>query len=185
VKNPFLIGAKVYLRPLEREDAPLFVPWVNDAEVTRTLAMFYRPINLQAETDFVERIYKSEHDVVLGIALKDTDVLIGITGLHQMDFKNRHAVFGIFIGEKSEWGKGYGTEVTALVTDYAFATLNLNRVGLQVYEDNERGIKAYESVGFKQEGVLRQMMYREGRYWNVLIMSILREEWAARKQSER
>jgi [ribosomal protein S5]-alanine N-acetyltransferase len=183
MKNPFLIGTKVYLRPLEREDAALIVPWVNDAEVTRTLERFYRPINLQTEVDFIERIYKSEHDVVLGIAVKDTDALIGITGLHQMDFKHRHTVFGIFIGEKGEWGKGYGTEVTMLMTEYAFETLNLNRVGLEVYEDNERGIRAYERVGFKQEGVLRRMMYREGCYWNTIIMSMLREEWEVRKQS--
>ncbi len=185
VKNPFLIGTKVYLRPLEHEDAPLFVPWVNDTEVTRTLEVFYRPINLQTEVDFIERIYKSEHDVVLGIVVKETDALIGITGLHQMNFKNRRVVFGIFIGEKSAWGKGYGTEATALITGYAFETLNMNRVGLEVYEDNERGIKAYERVGFKREGILRQMMYREGRYWNVIIMSILREEWEALKQQRR
>ena len=55
VKNPFLIGTKIYLRPLEREDAPLFVPWVNDAEVTRTLEALYRPINLQTEVEFIER----------------------------------------------------------------------------------------------------------------------------------
>ncbi|MBI3302544.1 MAG: GNAT family N-acetyltransferase, partial [Deltaproteobacteria bacterium] len=134
MKNPFLIGTKVYLRPLEREDAPLFVPWVNDAEVTRTLEHFYRPINLQAEVDFIERIYKSEHDVVCGIAVKETDALIGVTGLHQMDFKSRRTSFGIFIGEKSEWGKGYGTEATALITGYAFEILNLNRVWLHVYE---------------------------------------------------
>ncbi|MBI3800044.1 MAG: GNAT family N-acetyltransferase, partial [Deltaproteobacteria bacterium] len=87
------------------------------------------------------------------------------------------------IGEKSEWSKGYGTEATALITGYAFETLNLNRVGLQVYEDNERGIKAYERVGFKREGLLRQMMYREGRYWHTITMSMLREEWAAGKQA--
>ena len=185
VKNPFLIGTKIYLRPLEREDAPLFIPWVNDAEVTRTLEALYRPINLQTEVEFIERLYKSEHDVVFGIAVRETDALIGVTGLHQMDFKNRRVVFGIFIGEKSAWGKGYGTEATALITGYAFATLNMNRVGLEVYEDNERGIKAYERVGFKREGILRQMMYREGRYWNVIIMSILREEWEALKQQQR
>jgi RimJ/RimL family protein N-acetyltransferase len=182
MKNPFLIGTKIYLRPLEREDAPLLVPWVNDAEITRTLERLYRPLNLQAEVDFIERIYKSEHDVVFGIVVKETDVLIGVTGLHQMDFKNRRAVFGIFIGEKSVWGKGYGTEATALITGYAFETLNLNRVGLEVYEDNERGIRAYERVGFQREGVLRQMMYREGRYWNTILMSLLREEWEARKR---
>ena len=74
------------------------------------------------------------------------------------------------------------TEATRLITGYAFETLNLNRVALRVYEDNERGVKAYEKVGFKREGVLRQDIYREGRYWNTFLMSILREEWTARKQ---
>src|SRR5690349_11316823 len=118
------------------------------------------------EVDFIDRMYKSEHDIVLGIAVRGTDALIGITSLHQIDGKNRRAVFAIVIGEKNEWGKGYGTEATALITGYAFETLNLNRVSLRVYEENERGIKAYEKVGFKKEGVLRQDIYREGRYWN-------------------
>jgi len=183
MKNPFLIGTKVYLRPLEREDAPLFVPWVNDTGVTRTLEALYRPINLQTEVDFIERMYKSERDVVLGIAVRATDALIGVAGLHQLDAKNRRAVFGIFISEKLEWGKGYGTEATALITGYAFTALNLNRVSLRVYEDNERGIRAYEKVGFKREGVLRQDIYREGRYWDTIVMGILREEWESRKQS--
>jgi hypothetical protein len=85
VKNPFLVGAKVYLRPLEREDAPLFVTWLNDAEVTRTLEVFYRPINLQTELDFITNVYKNEHDIVLGIVSKNTNELIGVTGLHQLN----------------------------------------------------------------------------------------------------
>jgi len=133
MKNPFLLGEKIYLRPLEREDAPLIVAWVNDPEVTRMLDL-YRPTNLQAEMDFIEKIYKSEHDIVLGIALKATDALIGVTSLTEIKFRDRNAVFGIFIGEKSEWGKGYGTEATALITGFAFETLNLNRVRLGVYE---------------------------------------------------
>ena len=185
MRSPFLTGTKVYLRPLEREDAPRLVPWINDAEVTRTLEVFYRPMNLQTELEFIENIYKSEHDVVLGIAVKQTDALIGATGLHRLDGKNRRASFGIFIGEKAEWGKGYGTEVTTLMTGYAFETLNLNRVWLHVYEYNERGIWAYEKVGFKREGVLRQDRYHEGRYWDTITMAILREEWEARKRQVR
>ena len=179
--NPFLIGTKIYLRPLEREDAPLFVVWLNDREVTRTL-LVSRPINLQAEVEYLENAYKSEHDTVLGIAVKETDKLVGSTGLQRMDFSNRHVRFGIFIGEKEEWGKGYGTEATLLMTQYAFETLNMNRVWLHVFADNERGIRAYERVGFTREGVLRQESYREGRYWNTITMAILREEWDARKQ---
>jgi RimJ/RimL family protein N-acetyltransferase len=178
VKNPFLIGTKVYLRPLERADAPLLVPWLNDAEVIRGL-MQYRPLNLKAEEAFLDQLYQGD-DVVLGIAVRETDELLGAIGLHAIDFKNRHARFGLFLGVKSEWGKGYGTEATALIVRHAFETLNLNRVWLHVLEDNLGGIRAYEKVGFQKEGVLRQSHYREGRYWDSLTMAILRDDWEIR-----
>jgi RimJ/RimL family protein N-acetyltransferase len=178
MKNPFLIGAKVYLRPLERADAPVLLPWFNDPEVTRTL-LRYRPLNLQEEEAFLDRMSESEHDLALGVVVRANDQLVGATGFHHMDFRNRHCSFGISIGEKSEWGKGYGTEATALMVQYAFDTLNLNRVWLHVYEYNQRGLRAYEKVGFKREGVLRQECYREGRYWDTIVMAILRDEWEA------
>src|SRR5262249_47408000 len=103
------------------------------------------------------------------------------TGLHRIDFKERHAAFGITIGDKAEWGKGYGTETTRLLVEHAFEILNLNRVWLHVYEFNERGIRTYERVGFQKEGVLRQDHFHEGRYWSTIIMGILREEWQAAK----
>jgi RimJ/RimL family protein N-acetyltransferase len=176
VLNPYLVGTKIYLRPLDRADAPLLVPWINDPDVTRTIR-FRRPMNLQAEEAFIDRLYQSEHDVVLGIALKEADRLIGVTGLHQLDSKNRHAGFGISIGDKGEWGKGYGTEATLLMVRHAFETLNLNRVWLQVYEYNEPAIRIYEKLGFRREGMLRQENYREGRYWDTITMAILCEEW--------
>jgi diamine N-acetyltransferase len=178
MKNPFLIGTTVYLRPLERADAPTLVPWVNDPEVSRTI-LLHRPMNLEAEVAFIDRVNASEHDVVLGVMTKDSDKLIGATGLHHIDFKNRHAAFALSLGDKEEWGKGYGTEATALVVKYAFETLNLNRVWLHVFEYNERAVRVYEKTGFRREGVLRQDMYREGRYWNTYVMAILREEWEA------
>jgi ribosomal-protein-alanine N-acetyltransferase len=178
VKNPFLIGTKVYLRPLEREDAPILVPWFNDPEVTRTLRR-YLPLALREEQDFIEKLGQNEHNLAVGIALRDSDRLIGGTGFHDMDFRNRHASFGILIGEKTEWGKGYGTEATSLMVGYAFETLNLNRVWLHVYEHNPKAVRVYEKVGFRREGVLRQDCYREGRYWDTIVMAILREEWDA------
>jgi len=181
MNNPFLIGTKIYLRPLERTDAPLITPWFNDPEVTRMLAIS-RPVNLQYEEDFIANVYQSEHDLVLGIAVKQSDQLIGVAGLHQIDLKNRHANFGINIGDKSAWGNGYGTEVTTLLVRHGFETMNLNRVWLHVYESNERGLRAYEKVGFTREGVLRQERYHEGRYWNTITMAILREEWEAAKR---
>src|SRR5207253_3866380 len=155
MKNPFLIGTKIYLRPLEREDAKQCVAWFNDPEITR-LILTYRPVNLHAEEEFIDKTLQSEHDLVLGIASRQDDRLIGGTGLHQIDFKNRHAGFGITIGEKEAWGKGCGTEATRLMVQHAFETLNLNRVWLHVYEYNERGLRVYERIGFQKEGVLRQ-----------------------------
>lgn len=178
MKNPFLVGPKVYLRPLDRADAPALVPWFNDPEVLRTVSR-HRPMSLQEEESWLEGVHGNEHGLILGIVTRAADQLIGVTGLHQMDFKNRTTAFGITIGEKEQWGKGYGTEATGLVIRYAFDTLNLNRVWLYVYEFNERGIRAYEKVGFRREGVLRQDCYREGKYWNTLVMGILREEWEA------
>ncbi len=89
----------------------------------------------------------------------------------------RRASFGILIGDKAAWGKGYGSEATRLMLRHAFETLNLNRVWLHVYEYNQRGIRAYEKVGFRREGVLRQDTFRDGRYWDTIAMAVLREEW--------
>jgi RimJ/RimL family protein N-acetyltransferase len=181
MQTPFLVGNKIYLRPLEKEDAKIFLPWFNDPQVTRYVVA-YRPINLRAEEEFIDKALQDEHGLGLGIVIKGTDQLIGGTGLHHIDFRNRHASFGLTIGAKEEWGKGYGTEATRLMVQYAFETLNLNRVWLHVLEFNERGIRAYEKVGFQREGILRQAAFREGRYWNTIVMGILREEWDARKR---
>jgi len=178
--NAFRIGQKVYLRPLERADAPLLQQWINDPEVTRTL-LAYQPINLAAEERWLDELDKTDHDVVLGIAIACTDTLIGAVGLHRIDYKNRHAQFGIMIGDRHEWHKGYGAEATALMVAYAFDTLNLNRVYLHVYVTNPYARRIYEKVGFQTEGILRQESYREGGYVDAVAMAILRGDWEARR----
>jgi [ribosomal protein S5]-alanine N-acetyltransferase len=176
MQNPFLIGEKLYLRSLERGDAAQLSTWINNREVARFLKS-HRPVNLQNEEEFIESSCKSKEELVFGIVTKDNDRLIGCTGLHGFDQINRHCFFGIFIGDTAQWGKGYGTEATRIVTRYAFESLNFNRVWLHVYDFNERGIKTYEKVGFKREGVLRQHTYRDGKYHDVFSMAILRSDW--------
>lgn len=178
---PFLTGSAVDLRALEREDAPQLQRWINDAEVNRTLQI-HRPMSLAAEEGFIERSGNSEHDVVFGIVERATSRLIGTTGLHRIDFKNRHGGFGIAIGDKQTWGKGYGTEATFLVTRYGFETLNLNRIWLHVYDFNPAGMRCYEKVGYAREGVLRQDHFSEGRYADTIVMAILRREWDGLRQ---
>lgn len=174
--HAFLSGRMIALRALERSDAPSILPWVNDQQIIQHL-LIHRPTNLAAEEAFIDGLSRSEHDVVFGIAERESGRLVGVCGLHRIDTKNRNAEFGIFIGEADARGKGLGSEATALIVKYAFDTLNLHRIWLRVYEDNKAAIRAYEKVGFRQEGVLRQDSFRRGRYWNTVMMGLLRTEW--------
>ncbi len=184
MKNPFLIGDKIYLRPLEFSDTTSMAAWMNDHDVTRTLQMF-RPMNEESERAFVERVTRSDTEIALGIVTRSADRFIGTAGLMQIHWRERQACFGISIGDKSCWGRGYGTEATRLVTGYAFETLNLNRVWLHVYDFNHAGIRAYERVGFRREGVLRQGAFREGKYHDVHVMAMLREDWTSPRPERR
>ena len=180
MQNAIAVGSRIALRPLTRADAAAFVPWVNDPEVTRTLAIGARAMDVRAEEVFIEKMNASTYDVLFGIVVRETDRLIGSTGLSQIDLRNQNASFGMMIGEKSAWGKGYGTEATRLVVRYAFEELHLNRVQLHVYAYNLRGIRVYEKVGFRREGVLRQAHVYDNRFWDTVVMAMLREEWENR-----
>jgi RimJ/RimL family protein N-acetyltransferase len=181
VKNAFLIGSQIYLRPVEIEDAPSYAQWLNDSEVRRTLNR-QNPISLRMEQDWIESTNKDEGTLSLAIVIKENDRLIGGAGLRDIDFVNRHAVFGICLGDKNEWDKGHGTEALRLLLGHAFETMNLHRISLHVLEHNKRGLRCYEKVGFVREGILRQETFRAGRYWDTIVMAILREEWLEKKK---
>jgi RimJ/RimL family protein N-acetyltransferase len=183
MRYPFLIGSKVYLRPLDLEDIAALTTWLNDPEVTRHL-LVYRPLTRMAEEAFLRKISESESEVVLGIVVREPEQFIGVTGLRHLDVRNRHAEFGIAIGEKTAWGSGYGTEATQLMVRYAFDKLNLNRVWLHVGEDNPRAARVYQKVGFRTEGRLRQDIFHDGRYWDSLVMAVLRDEWGMADHAE-
>jgi RimJ/RimL family protein N-acetyltransferase len=178
MQNPYLIGKSIYLRPLEPADAPLLTTWFNDQEFTRLL-FHCRPVTLAQELAFLQKIGESQTDYALGMVLRSTDQLIGTAGLKDMDVRHRHIGFGIGIGDKTMWHKGYGADATHLLLGHAFQTLNLNRVYLHVYEFNKAAIRCYEKVGFRVEGRLRQSHFAEGRYWDTIVMGIIREEWKA------
>jgi len=184
MNRPFRVGRTVYLRSIGREDTADYQAWMNDVDVWRHL-QFNRPVTREEESRFVERAMAMDDPAEINFAIvrRRGDLLLGATGLHGIDMVRRSAGFGIQIGRKAEWGKGYGTEASALVVDYAFRDLNLNRVWLHVYEFNERGIRAYERIGFKREAVLRQECFRDGRYYDVHVMGILRREWSRRTRA--
>jgi RimJ/RimL family protein N-acetyltransferase len=92
------------------------------------------------------------------------------------------AVYYIAIAEKENWSKGFGKEVTNMMVEYAFETLNLNRIQLHVSVENERAVNAYKKVGYQIEGTLRQAMFHHGRYVDFFVMGILKEDWLKNKE---
>ena len=162
------------LRPFEIEDIDQILPHFNDEEVRQYLAVIF-PVNKLVERNFIESLYKDDKNILLGMEVNGT--LIGSIGLHRIDWVNRSTELGIVIFRKEYWNKGYGTKAIDLMLKYAFEYLNMNRVSLKVYEYNERAIHVYEKCGFKVEGRLRKAKFFKGRYWDVLVMSILRDEY--------
>lgn len=109
----------------------------------------------------------------------DDDRVIGNVDLNGMDWVTRNCWVGIGIGEREDWGKGYGTDAMNLVLQFAFESLNLNRVSLTVFDYNERAVASYRKAGFREEGRLRQWMQRGGERHDLIFMGVLRDEWEA------
>ena len=176
MQTPFLIGTRLYLRPLDRTDAPLLAAFVNHPETRRTV-LRPRPTSLMQEEAFLMQLGSSERDIMFGLALREGGSLVGVSGLHQLDNVGRKAQLGLLIGLAEQWGKGYGTEATRLMLEYAFTTLNLNKVGLQVFSNNPAARRVYEKAGFRLEGTLREDYFVDGAYVDTLCMGVLRSEW--------
>jgi RimJ/RimL family protein N-acetyltransferase len=175
-----LMGRKIRLRPVERDDLPRFVAWFGDPEVHRHLAIWL-PFSLaQEERWFEKRLQQVERQELVLLAIEtDEGVHIGNIGLHQIDWKNRHTELGIVIGEKTYWDQGYGSDAIRTLLTLAFHEMNMHRVQLRVDADNTRAIRCYEKAGFKKEGTLRDVVFREGKYVSQHIMSILQQEFGS------
>lgn len=179
--SPFLAADGVYLRPLEPEDLPLFQSWFADRDVVRySLGAWLFPTSMLETAEWLEKAIRDKGTLSLGIVVQDTGALIGYAGIAAISAINRSGEYYILIGDKGNWGKGYGTAVTKVIVEYGFASLNLHRIMLTVSAPNEGGLTAYRRAGFTAEGVLRQACYRDGAYHDKVVMSILREEWDAR-----
>jgi len=172
-------GELVALGPLRRDLIPTYQRWVNNIETLRTLGLPPRPMTVEAETTWYESAVTSSVDIAFTIYERATGRPIGNTDLHGVDHRNRTATFGIVIGEPDARGKGYGTETTRLMLDYAFTALGLHNVMLTVFEFNPAGLRAYEKAGFREFGRRRQSRFMGGRLWDEVYMQCLAPDVAS------
>ena len=175
MNRPFLVGEKLYLRPLDLDDLDRCHGWINDPVVAAQIGR-HRPMSRAMESEWLSKQYRSLSDMSLAVVLKDGDRHIGNVGLHSIDGDNRSGEFGILIGEDAMRGKGYGTEAGRLILAYAFDELGLHRVMLRAFSFNDRALHVYAKLGFREEGRLRDAYHRHGAFHDTILMSVLESE---------
>jgi diamine N-acetyltransferase len=183
VEQPIItiIGEKVALGPMHRDLLPLITRWSNDFAARRNIGVIL-PQTLDQRIAQYERDIVDEHGV--DFAVYERAILpgghprsIGTVGLFDINYRNGRAEFGILIGDAADRGKGYGTETTRLMLDYAFTALGLRNVALTVAEWNIAGQRAYAKAGFKEFGRRRACWPMAGRWWDEVHMDALASEF--------
>ena len=170
-----LVGERIYLSPRSLEDAEKYAEWMNDFCVTDYTGRSHQIMTLESERKHLEE--KINDIATFGIIDSKQDKLIGTVGLHDVNHFKRTATLGIFIGDKQYRGKRYGTETIRLILDYGFNYLNLQNIKLDVIEFNKRAIACYNKCGFKECGRRRKCEFVNGKYYDLISMDILSEEF--------
>lgn len=174
-------GALVRLSAADPEElGKAYAIWNRDSEFKRLLDTSTRLHSAKSTIDFFNKMIedpKPENHYFSIRALEDNR-LIGDINLDVVNsWLGRNAFVGIGVGNREDWGKGYGTDAMKILLRFAFTEINLNRVTLNVFEYNPRAIRSYEKAGFQHEGRMRGGLLKDGKRWDMLYMGILRDEW--------
>ena len=170
-----LEGDNIYLSPIDVEDYKIYTKWLNDLSVAIPAGMSALMISLQNEKEFMKEKRRNNQDfaIVLKGDGENEDRLIGNCGLFCINNVHRNAELGIFIGEKDCKGKGYGPEAIKLLINYGFKILNIHNIMLNVFSFNERAVKAYKKVGFRECGRRSEAYRVNGQYYDVISMEMV------------
>ncbi len=174
----FIDGNGFYLRELKLSDVEEgnWHAWFNNPEITVFQNKGIFPNTREKQKQYFDYLATSNHDVVLAIIDKSSGMHIGNVGLHQIDWVHSSAELGIVIGEKEAWGKKIGKEAWQLITNYGLNTLNLHRIYAQIVEGNIASCKSAEAAGFKREGLIRDVLFKNGKYLNMIYYNFVKTE---------
>jgi RimJ/RimL family protein N-acetyltransferase len=180
-----LAGERVVLRKHVPENLAAFQRWYADPEIARLARYQAAPMRPEEIERFFEARVLGASTMAMAIHEKTSNRLVGTCALSQLDGDNGSALYHITIGETDVWGQGFGTEATAMMLDHAFGTMGLHRIALFVFEFNERANRAYRRCGFVIEGRSRESIWRDGRWWDEIGMSVLEPDWRAARDARR
>jgi len=173
----WMVGRLIRLRPIEPEDVPLLLRWINGSAALEWLQRRL-PLTRRQEQAWAARA-ATDPQMPTFIIQTHRGVDIGVLGLQ---LESNRGIFGIAIHEPRYWARGYGQDAVEVAVDAAFRVLPLRRIELLVLPDNTRAIRCYEKAGFTREGELRNYIYNRGRMQDMIIMSVLHEEWRERRK---
>ncbi|MEK4091510.1 MULTISPECIES: GNAT family N-acetyltransferase [unclassified Viridibacillus] len=172
----YLENERIYLRNLQVSDAPIMLENTTDEEI-RYMTGTKPNFTLNQIKAHINNVNNDSSRYDFAICLKNNDQMIGELSIFEIDEENNKAGFRISMSSIELTGKGYGTEAIIIVLRFVFEELKLNRLQLEVFSHNLRGIRVYEKVGFVKEGVLRESLYYNGTYSDEVIMAILRKDY--------
>jgi len=175
--RPFLIGNKIYLRPFDIEDLDgEYIQWINDQNVRRFLDTLKMPMHRKQVQNYIENILDDHTYVLFAIIEKSTNHHVGNVKIGPINWIDRTANFGRLLSRDC-WGKGYGTESLHLIMEYAFETLNLNKLWDSALTSNIASIKSVKNAGMKIEGKLNNHSFNNGKYESITIYGITQNEY--------
>jgi len=168
-------GKLVRLRAVEKKDLKQLRDWRNAPEVKK-FTREYQELSMRNQLQWLDSLARDRNTIMFVVETKKGK-LMGCSGLTYIDWKNHRAEISIYIGDKKYRGKGYGADVMKTLMAHGFEELNLHMLFGEIFEYNKANIRLFEKCGLKRDGILRHRLYRDGRYWNSIIYSILDSEW--------
>ena len=169
---PIIEGQSIRLRPIAMSDTEMIVKWRNNDAVRQNF-IFREPFTAQMHEAWMKNKVETGEVIQYIIEDKNTNLPIGSVYFRDINRKNKSAEYGIFIGEDYARGKGFGSETAALFSQFGLKSLDLHRIFLRVFSENKSAIKSYENAGFVIEGIARDMVYLDDRYYDIVFMALL------------
>lgn len=177
IRRARVVGEKVFLRPMEREDInDDYLDWVNDISLNTYILQSAYPVN----TDSAVRYYEQSQPpgaVYFAICDIETCTHIGNARLSLIDPIHRVATYGRIIGHKDFLGRGYGSDALIQLLRFGFHKLGLNRIWSSAVTDNHASLGSNDRVGMVREGILREYVYADGKFHDTVVLAMLRSDF--------
>lgn len=168
---------RLYLRALEPDDYKTSIEWRRDSQIWDMLGGTRYYVSSASEKKWVEDTIAQSKDIKLAICLIENDMYIGNVYITDINYINRTGRSHVLVGDKNCWGKGYAGEALKLILQFVFKERGLNRIEALVLEDNIQSLKMFKKLGYQQDGILRQSVYKNGEFKNQVVLSILASDF--------